>query len=222
MAVSGRYQELLYVLVSTLIVSPHDKVVSVIDFDGRFDPLRLLATSPIGEGTATDAQSPLAVQPADLDHVHILRPARGSTACILDCVTSMEEYMLYGPHQSRAREWWGTVVIGGGLNSGGNVSAAVSAHVAVTAGWKGWLRVDRADVPGFGDMSVEEALAGRDKRQASVEDAGWGATSPWGGFVICRPRQNRELEHRRHGRRPVPPVPAVDFDPPGLDRLAGF
>lgn len=186
LAITGRHRELLYVLIATLITSPHEKAVAVIDFECRFDPLRLLATAPAEEGTATDARSQLSVRPADLDHVHILRPARGSTTHIADCVASIEEYMLYGPHRSRDREWWGTVVIGGGLNPAGNVSPAVSAQVAVTAGWKGWLRIDRAEMSTFWDMSAEEALADRNKRQAAIEDAGWAATSPWGGFTICR------------------------------------
>lgn len=97
--------------------------------------------------------------------------------------------MLYGSHQSRSREWWGTIVIGGGLNPAGSVAA--SAQVAVTADWKGWLRVDRAEVSSFWDMSAEEALAERDKRQAAVEAAGWVATSPWGGFTICKGERAR-------------------------------
>jgi hypothetical protein len=66
----------------------------------------------------------------------------------------------------------------------------MSSTIAVTAGWRGWLRVDRAEVPGFWGISVEEALAERDKRQAMVEDAGWTASSPWGGFAICKTEEN--------------------------------
>lgn len=188
LAVTGRYRELLYILVATLITPPHNKTVAMVDFEGRFDPLRLLATSPVGEAALTRAASQqprLGVQPADLDHLHILRPAHGSPAHIAKCVASIQEYMLYGSHRSRAREWWGTIVIGGGLNPAGAVSAAASpVQVAVTAGWKGWLRVDRAEVLTFWDLSAEEALADRDKRQAAVDEAGWAASSPWGGFTI--------------------------------------
>lgn len=184
LAVTGRYRELLYVLVATLITPPHDKTVSIVDFEGRFDPLRLLSTVPYSEGTTNTARH---VRPANLDHVHILRPPRGSTATTADCVASMEKHMLYGTHRSRAREWWGTVVIGGAGGGGSNsVGGTMSApHVAVTAGRKGWLRVDRAVVPTFRcDVSAEEALADREKRQAAVEEAGWSMTSPRGGFVM--------------------------------------
>lgn len=182
---------MLYVLIATLIAAPHDKAVAIVDFEGRFDPVRLLAARPFEEAAATSTTSPpaeskprAAVQRADLDHVHILRPARGSITHIADCVASIEKYMLYGSHRSRGREWWGTVVIGGGLNPAGSASAAASAQVAVTADWKGWLRVDRAEVPTLWDMSVQEALADREKRQAAVEGAGWVASSPWGSLAI--------------------------------------
>ncbi|KAI1655430.1 hypothetical protein F4813DRAFT_366952, partial [Daldinia decipiens] len=84
--------------------------------------------------------------------------------------------MLYGAHGSRAREWWGTVVIGGG--SGASVKGDVN------AGWKGWLRVEREEVAGFPvGISVEEALRDRNKRQEVVEDAGWVASSRVGSYV---------------------------------------
>ncbi|KAK4151289.1 hypothetical protein C8A00DRAFT_17299 [Chaetomidium leptoderma] len=190
LALTGRHRELLYVLVATLITAPHEMAVAIVDFEGRFDPLRLLATmvdqAAVTGSTAAESKPRATVQRADLDHVHILRPARGSFAHIAECVASIEGYILYGSHRSRGREWWGTVVIGGGLNPAGNASAAASAQVTVTADWKGWLRVDRAEVPTFWDMTVEEAMADREKRQAAVEDAGWVATSPWGGFTICK------------------------------------
>ncbi|KAG7286804.1 hypothetical protein NEMBOFW57_009121 [Staphylotrichum longicolle] len=176
LALTGRHRELLYVLIATLVSPPHSKAVAVVDFEDCLDPLQLLTTAPFEQSTT--------VQRADLDHVHILRPARGTSTHIAHCVASIEKHMLYGYHQSRSREWWGTIVIGGGLNPAGSVAA--SAQAAVTADWKGWLRVDRAEVSSFWDTSAEEALAERDKRQAAVEAAGWVATSPWGGFTICK------------------------------------
>ncbi|KAK0615195.1 hypothetical protein B0T17DRAFT_619996 [Bombardia bombarda] len=187
LAISGRYYELLYVLVATLIASPHSKAISIIDFEGRFDPLRLLTTSPFEEvATANRPQPKPFLRRADLDHVHILRPVRGSAAHIASCVASVEQYMLYGTHPSRGREWWGTVVIGGGLNPAGSVSAATSAQVAVTADWKGWLRVERAEIRPFGGVGVEQALADRDRRQAAVDNVSWVASSPWGSFPFRR------------------------------------
>ncbi|KAM7184973.1 hypothetical protein V8F33_012676 [Rhypophila sp. PSN 637] len=207
LALTGRYHELLYVLVATLIARPHEKAVAIIDFEGRFDPLRILATAPYEEDEPhkmesfpesvdqskmqNDTNAKQYVRQADLDHVHIMRPIRGDAAYMAKCVASVEEYMLYGDHPSRTREWWGTIVIGGGHNPAGNPVASASAQVAVTAGWKGWkgwLRVDRAAsdaVLGFmPGTSLEEALDAREEHQRLVEKAGWVATCPWGQFTF--------------------------------------
>jgi hypothetical protein len=184
LAVSGRYLELLYVLIATLVCVPHHKTVSVVDFEGRFDPLRLLTTAVhLGDPTHSVDTRPTTPRRSDLDHVHILRPSRGDATHVAGCVASMEEHMLYGSHCSRTREWWGTVVIGGGLNPAGGAG-----HVAAVADWKGWLRVDRVEVPQFLDVGVEEAIADRERRQRAVEEAGWMATSPWGALVFGRRR----------------------------------
>ncbi|KAK0744717.1 hypothetical protein B0T21DRAFT_280312 [Apiosordaria backusii] len=194
LAISGRYYELVYVLIATLIAKPWGKAVVVIDFEGRFDPLRVLAaplagsassTLPDNEGKVTKKAR---VNKADLEHVHILQPKKGNweqqppARFVSACLTTMEEYLLYGAHRSRGREWWGTVVIGGGFNPIGGLPKAVSAQVAVTAGRRGWLRVERADVPGFGELTVEQAVRDREKRQQAVEQMGWVGNSPWGGF----------------------------------------
>ncbi len=213
LAVTGRHHELLYVLIATLVAQPHGKTVAVVDFEGRFEGLRLFATRPFTEeeeehgrqvgggadegdkdgkpeGGGRDRDRYLSA--GDLRHVHILRPTRGSPANIAKCVQDMEEYMLYAPHGSRERELWGMFVIGGGLNPTGSTAAVAvgsgggggGEQVAVTADWQGWLRVDRAGVPGFGSLSVEQALEGRERRQREVEEGGWVASSPWGGFVF--------------------------------------
>ncbi|KAM7205400.1 hypothetical protein V8F20_003169 [Naviculisporaceae sp. PSN 640] len=198
LTITGRYNELLYLLVATLIAAPHEKAVAIIDFEGRFDPLRVLATVPFKDELQTKL-SPVSgrhntsitqhfVRKADLDHVHIMRPPSGDAAHTAQWVASVEEYMLYGDHPSRTREWWGTIVIGGGNNPAGNPSAAASAQLAVTAGWKGWLRVDRAQpdtASGFPlGTSLEEALNARENRQRLVENTGWAATCPWGRFTF--------------------------------------
>lgn len=86
--------------------------------------------------------------------------------------------MIYSRHASIAREWWGSIVIGGGSPAVLGPDAA-----SVTTGWRGWLRVDRQDVRGFGlGISLEEALMDRDRRQRVVNDAGWTANCVWGGF----------------------------------------
>lgn len=104
--------------------------------------------------------------------------------------------MLYAPHSSREREWWGTVVIGSGSsNTTSNDPAAIAqiqAQVAVTAGWQGWLRVDRAELTTatgagawtFWNKSAEEARRKREDRETAVEEAGWVASSAWGTFVF--------------------------------------
>jgi len=192
LAVSGRHLELLYVLVATLIAPPHGKAVSIVDFDGRFEPLRLLATAPAiaaptgvaqGRDAPTATTGPNRLSRADLDHVYILHPPRGDAAHVAGCVASVEEYMVYSKHKSRAREWWGTVVIGGGLNPAG---AGGGGQVAVVADWRGWLRVERAEVPPFRDMGVEDAMLDLEERQRAVDEAGWVASSPWGSMVFGR------------------------------------
>ncbi|GAB1319742.1 DNA recombination and repair protein Rad51-like C-terminal domain-containing protein [Madurella fahalii] len=195
LAVTGRHRELLYVLIATLIAPPYEKALAIVDFEGRFDPVRLLATAPIEcessmSPTTTDRRSRLGIQRADLHHVHIVRPARGSFRHMAECLTSIENYMLYGSHRSRSREWWGTLVIGGGANPAGDVPAVLSSQIAVTAGRKGWLRVDRPEVASFWSMGAEDAVTERDRRQAAVEGAGWMATSPWGSFAICKREGN--------------------------------
>lgn len=83
--------------------------------------------------------------------------------------------MLYdeATRVSRGREWWGTVVIGG-LAAGD-----------LTVGWKGWARVEREVVNGFGEgVSAEEALEQRGMREKKVDEGGWVVSSNWGGFAF--------------------------------------
>lgn len=116
----------------------------------------------------------------DLKHVHIYRPARGSSSHIREVLKSAEQYMVYAKHASSTREWWGTIVIGGG-------SPAIlgAGNVDVATGWKGWLRVDRDEICRFPlGMCIEEALAERDQRQHAVENADYTATCQWGWFTF--------------------------------------
>ncbi|KAK4452699.1 hypothetical protein QBC34DRAFT_28834 [Podospora aff. communis PSN243] len=186
LALTGRYHELLYVLIASLIAAPHSKSVSIIDFEGSFEILRLLATPLAVQGGSPTTTKRL--RRADLDHVHFLRSAPGDAAHVAACVASMEEYMLYAPHCSRDREWWGAVVIGGGLNPADTSGAG---HVCVVTDRKGWMKVERAEVPPFWDVTVEGALAERENRQQAVEEAGWVASSPWGNVVFGGVHQGR-------------------------------
>lgn len=130
--------------------------------------------------TVTQVTPVTQVTQQDLKHIHVYRPARGSPSYIRDVLASVEHHMIYTRHASIAREWWGTVVIGGG-------SPAILGlgNADVTTGWKSWLRVDREEVRGFGvGMSVEEALLERDRRQRVVDESSWTASCVWGGFTF--------------------------------------
>ena len=187
MSVTGRHIVLLNLLIATLIAEPHSKAVVVIDIERRFDPTAVLQTLPFmelppeddsGNQTERPHVSTSHVTMADLSHIHVYRPSRGSKAQLADLLASAEEYMFYGKHASRAREWWGTILIGEGDPGGGLVD--------VVGGWKGWLRVDRAEVQGFGiGMSVKEALADRERRQQALDrERRWVASSVWGSFTF--------------------------------------
>ncbi len=79
--------------------------------------------------------------------------------------------MLYADHRSKGREWLGTIVNGG---LGGDV----------VLGWRGWLRVEREHVGGFGEgVSIEEVWGERGRRDEVVEGKGWRADSEMGGFA---------------------------------------
>ncbi|KAI1331639.1 hypothetical protein F5Y16DRAFT_240058 [Xylariaceae sp. FL0255] len=162
-SVSGRYLPFLYHLVSTLIAAPNNYVVVIIDTEAKFDVTRLL-----GNNSESSTTHPATIP--DLKHVHIYQPGRGQDQ-VQRILARLPQFMFYGRHESLAREWWGTIVIGG---IGGDVNA----------GWKGWLKVERESVSGFAPgVSVEEALRDREKRQRAVEGAGWAAGSRWGGFA---------------------------------------
>ncbi|KAI1112692.1 hypothetical protein F5Y14DRAFT_252751 [Nemania sp. NC0429] len=167
LSVSGRYLPFLYHLISTLVSRPHNYTVVVVDTEHKFDVTRLVG------GAAAAQPSCYPATPADLAHVHVYLPGRGREG-VRAALAGVDEFMLHGAHASRGRAWWGTVVIGG---TGGHVNA----------GWKGWLRVDRAEVGGFAvGLSAEEALAERETRQRVVDAAGWVASSPWGCYAFAQ------------------------------------
>ncbi|KUI55480.1 hypothetical protein VP1G_02854 [Cytospora mali] len=212
LSLSGRHLPFIYLLVATLVAAPYSKAVIVVDIDAKFDITRVLqcrphhssssareesakATISPSETTTAQQHQPPAALPGhtenqatatqaqrvtleDLKHIHVYRPARGSPSHIRDVLASAEHHMIYSKHASIAREWWGTIVIGGGSPA---VLGPRSADV--TTGWKGWLRVDHEEIRGFGvGMSIEEALAERDRRQRDVDEAGWTAKCIWGSF----------------------------------------
>lgn len=157
LSVTGRYLPLVYKIASTLASPPNNKVIIIIDYEGRFQASRLICSK------------------SDLDHIYVLRPAESTRDQVRDIITDAENYMIYnhGARRSASRELWGTIVLGG--VGGGDI----------TAGWKGWLRVDREEVRPFPpDISIDEALRQREERQRAVDVAGWQVSSAWGGFVF--------------------------------------
>ncbi|RYP70747.1 hypothetical protein DL771_005242 [Monosporascus sp. 5C6A] len=129
---------------------------------------------------------------ADLRHVYVLRPPLSSP--LAPAVAAAREWMLYAAHGSRGRELWGTIVVGGGSLPSPSSAPSMSGgggDVLVTAGWRGWLRVEREDVPGLGMegpggggvLSVEEALRERRRWGEAVERAGWVAGWRGGRYV---------------------------------------
>lgn len=176
-SLSGRHLPLLYRLISALVSPPHLYALLIIDLDGRFDSTRLSCPE------------------THLRHVYVQRPASSSPERLRALVTDTETFMLYGDgaRVSAARQWWGTVVLGG-LGAGD-----------IAAGWRGWLRVDREHIRGFTlGISAEEALEQRERRQDAVDAAGWAATSEWGGFTFSEVARTDEDEegngHEGEGR----------------------
>ncbi|KAJ3498290.1 hypothetical protein NLG97_g1241 [Lecanicillium saksenae] len=157
LSITGRYLPLVYKIASTLVSSPNNKAVIIIDYEERFEALRLRCS--------TD----------NLDHIYVLRPAESARDQIRDIIANTEKYLVYDEEAKKSanRELWGTIVIG--RPGGGDVSA----------GWKGWLRVDREEVPPFPpDITLDEALQQREERQRAVDAAGWQASSAWGDFIF--------------------------------------
>ncbi|KAK8085169.1 hypothetical protein PG997_006440 [Apiospora hydei] len=181
LSLSGRYLPFLYHLVSTLIAAPHNYAVTIVDADHRFDVTRLVSdssrapTAPVSGPPNAATPNPYPATKSDLKHLYVYRPARSANqAQVQASLAAAREYMLYAPHASRNRAWWGSVVVGGtttGTGTGGGGGEKQKRLVAdVVASWKGWLHVQRQEVPGFGvEMSVEEALGERERRGGAGE-----------------------------------------------------
>lgn len=145
LSIAGRGLPLLYHIIDH-IISTLNGTVALIDIEGRFSPSQLHC---------------------DMMHLHVFRPTKANLKATMD---SVEDYMLWGDHESKGREWVGTILNGG---VGGDVMV----------GWRGWLRVEKEAVGHFGDgVSVEEAWAERGMRQEVAEKSGWRAGSEIGDF----------------------------------------
>lgn len=196
LSLSGRYLPFLYHLVSTLLAAPHEYAVVVVDQDHRFDVTRLVSASSSSVAAAASTGSSPGCTVADLRHLYVYQPARGShLAPVQACIAAAREHMLYGRHGSRHRAWWGTVVIGAGNGSSAAAAAAGGERIVadVMASWKGWLHVQRQEktaTPGFRrDTSLEEALAERTRRVADGQKAVvWEARAREGTYVWTETR----------------------------------
>ncbi|KAL2265043.1 hypothetical protein VTJ83DRAFT_7553 [Remersonia thermophila] len=120
LAITGPcHRDLLYPLVATLIAPPHDKAVAIIDCEGGFDPLRLLATRPhedvITTTTTTTATTTAtatatlgsgipslptirprpnaALRPSDLEHVYVLRPPKPIPAAATTAAADLSQLL---------------------------------------------------------------------------------------------------------------------------------
>lgn len=145
LSITGRGLPLLYHLIDHMITTLNGTIV-LIDLDGRFSPSHLAC---------------------DLLHIHIFKPTKSNFKATLDGV---EDYMLWGEHKSKSREWVGTLVNGG---MGGDIMV----------GWKGWLRVEREEVGGFPvGVGIEEVVRERGTRQDVVDKKGWKGISELGDY----------------------------------------
>lgn len=191
LSLSGRYLPFLYHLISTLIAAPHNYTITIVDADHRFDVTRLLSdpSASTAPPTNTARPNPYPATKNDLKHVYVYRPARSANQSQVQAsLAAAREYMLYAPHASRTRAWWGSVVVGGTTGGFGGplaVDRRGERLVAdVVASWKGWLHVQRQEVPGFGvGMSVEKALGERERRAELVRNRGWEARAREGAYA---------------------------------------
>ncbi len=203
LSVSGSYLPFLYCLIATLVLPPHNKAVVIIDMNGAFSCVNLAGCYPfsqpdsgtLGDPTVADHLPSAIPRPTarvgspDLDHVHVYQPAWD--ASVIDVMAEAEKFMLYGNHASRGREWWGTVVISEGPTFFDNATASSSpgallSRPVVIAGYKGWLRIEKEPVspPLNLDAPYEKLPAEITRYDVAVSQAGWLATSDWGGFVF--------------------------------------
>ncbi|KAK8017924.1 hypothetical protein PG991_007114 [Apiospora marii] len=186
LSLSGRYLPFLYHLISTLIAAPHNYTITIVDADHRFDVTRLLSDSPppsTRDPPDAARPNPYPATKNDLKHVYVYRPARSANQSQVQAsLAAAREYMLYAPHASRARAWWGSVVVGG---AAGGFGAAVDGRGGEAGGRRrGELEGLRQEVAGFGvGISVEEALEDRERRAALVRNRRWEARAREGTYA---------------------------------------
>lgn len=90
--------------------------------------------------------------------------------------------MLHGDHRSKGREWKG-VFVSGTMAGLGEALKGLKGVPVVQAGWRGWMRVEREEVPLFAEeMAVEEAWGEREGRRKAVDAKGWRGVCEGGEF----------------------------------------
>jgi hypothetical protein len=234
LGIRGRYFPLLYLLLATLIAPPNNKCVLVVDVEGKFEVSKILEQTPVSMRPLPPEQQPKnmpreqrrrvgppyhqPVLPSDLAHIYVIRPADEREGPLCRAIRQAKQYMMYGPHRSRDREFWGTVVIG---------ADDPGADVDVVCGtMKCWLKVVREPVWTFGAKglnSYKGVLKHRAKRDADRSFTPLTARCVWGRFKfddrgLIFPRKTRQanvkmggtkIHHRRRAPprlRPAPPI----------------
>ncbi|KAB8290753.1 hypothetical protein EYC80_008390 [Monilinia laxa] len=168
LSVSGRQLPLLIYILTTLLKV--EKSVVLIDTNSRFSPSFLPIENENEDGNGNNkvgrTEEGGKLKKSDLKHLHIFRPSPKNLEVTLK---GIEEYILYGEHESHGREFGGTVLFGfDARDAGGNAVANVKGmgRPEIMMGWRGWLRIEREEVAGFGvGVSAEEMLGERGRRE---------------------------------------------------------
>lgn len=172
LGIRGRYWPLLYLLLATLITPPNNKCVLIVDCEGDFEVSKILESTPVSMEPLPPHMQPKnmereqkrrvhppyhrGVLPSDLAHVYVIRPADRREGPLCRAILQAKQYMMYGPHRSRDREFWGTVVIG---------ADDPGAEVDVVCGtMKCWLKVERQYVPNLARRGVRSYQGGLKKK----------------------------------------------------------
>lgn len=190
LSVSGRQLPLLIHILTALLRKEDGKVgkcVVLIDVHSRFSPSFLVFQEDEEEDNdgELEAGQEEKLKRSDLKHLHIFRPSAQNLESTLKGV---EEYMLYGNHDSYGREFGGTILFGAEGREGVDMgSLRGMGRPEVVMGWRGWLRVEREEVEAFGmGGSVEEMLEERKRRQDVVRGKGWRGVGEKGGEVVWK------------------------------------
>lgn len=226
LGIRGRYWPLLYLLLATLISPPNNNCVLVVDCDGDFEVSRILESTPISMRPLPPHRQPKDIPqeqhdrvhppyhrdvlPSDLTHVYVIRPADRREGPLCRAILQAKQYMMYGPHRSRDREFWGTILIG---------ADSPEAEVDVVCGtMKCWLKVERQFVPDLwrrGVKSYQGGLQRKDEHETERAFTPLIARCIWGRFKfddkgLIFPGKPRQANVRVGGsrvrvRRKTPP-----------------